>query len=312
MRGEEWLTSVPLHLQLFKAFDLAVPTYAHLAPICKLDAGKKRKLSKRQDPEANVAFFFERGYSTQGLMEYIMTLADSSFEDWRKAHPQTNLDEFYFDMSKISVAWPLFDQQKLDRINNNYLSQLPISELYQQTLERALNYAPEYANYLQAEPNYAQAAINIERFTEKDPKRYTTYQDVKEQSINFFDQEREKNRSQREAELKAFLASFEKAATLKEHTAACLQEYQTVFSLETDTLTRFEQLKEIWEKHGFAPNNATFKTGNYLAKVGDIAMILRILLLNTRKTPDLCSLMKVMGKERVIQRISSFFPWNQR
>lgn len=104
MRGEEWLTSVPLHLQLFKAFDLAVPTYAHLAPICKLDAGKKRKLSKRQDPEANVAFFFERGYSTQGLMEYIMTLADSSFEDWRKAHPQANLDEFYFDMSKISVA----------------------------------------------------------------------------------------------------------------------------------------------------------------------------------------------------------------
>ncbi len=304
MRGEERLTSVPLHLQLFKAFDLTPPIYAHLAPICKLDQGKKRKLSKRHDPEANVAFFFEKGYSTQGLIEYIMTLADSNFEDRRKDHSEEDLNKFHFDLAKISTSWPLFDQQKLNRINNSYLSKIPTEELYQQVLERATTYQPEYAKLLIEQPDYAKSAINIERFTEKDPKRYTTYADVMHQTLLFFDApfaEENAEHTQREN-----FASISQIEIYQQHTEAVnafLDDYLEQFNLETDTLTRFEQLKKIWQAHGFAPNNAEFKTGNYKGKAGDLAMILRILLLKAKQTPDLFSVMKVMGKERVKQRI---------
>jgi glutamyl-tRNA synthetase len=103
-RGDEWLPSVPLHLQLFSAFDLSAPKYAHLAPVCKMDEGKKRKLSKRHDPEANVAFLFEKGYAAQGIIEYIMTLLNSNFEDWRRDNQNADLSDFHLSFDTMNVA----------------------------------------------------------------------------------------------------------------------------------------------------------------------------------------------------------------
>lgn len=198
-RGEEWLTSVPLHLQLFDAFGLRAPKYAHLATICKIDAetGKKRKLSKRHDPEANVHFFFEKGYSTQGLIEYILTLASSSFEDWRRENPLLPISDFDFRLDKMNVSGPLFDEVKLNWVNNAYLSAISTPELYQQTLAWAEEFQPEFSTYLKQYPEYAEAAMNIERHTEKDPKRFTLYSDVQHQLLFFFDTEWEKGRAQR-------------------------------------------------------------------------------------------------------------------
>lgn len=190
LRGEEWLTSVPLHLQLFSMFRFQAPKYGHLAPICKLEDGKKRKLSKRKDPEANVEYFFEEGYAPDAVLSYIMTLADSSYEDWQRAHPDQDFRAFSFTLGKMNVAGPLFDFVKLQSINNSYLSQLSTEELYIQGLHWAKNHNPELAKLMEAHPNYTLNALNIERHTEKDPKRFTLYTDIEKNILFFYDEKR--------------------------------------------------------------------------------------------------------------------------
>jgi glutamyl-tRNA synthetase len=251
-RGDEWLPSVPLHLQLFEAFHLPAPKYAHLAPVCKLDEGKKRKLSKRHDPEANVAFLFEKGYSAQGIIEYIMTLLNSNFEDWRRDNPDADLSAFSLSFATMNVAGPLFDEVKLQWINTGYLSKISTEELFVQTLAWAKEYAPAFASLLLSDEAYAKAAINIERHTEKDPKRFTLYSDVQNQILFFFDEEREKGAESR----KALLAENENFGKLQDF----VREYAEVVDLDTDdVLVWFEQLKQIGKKYGYAANNAEFK-----------------------------------------------------
>lgn len=190
LRGEEWLTSVPLHLQLFSMFGFQAPKYGHLAPICKLEDGKKRKFSKRKDPEANVEYFFEAGYAPDAVLSYIMTLADSSYEDWQREHPDQNFRAFSFTLGKMNVAGPLFDFVKLQSINNTYLSQLSTEELYTQGLNWAKNHNPELAKLMETHTDYTLAALNIERHTEKDPKRFTLYTDIEKNILFFYDEER--------------------------------------------------------------------------------------------------------------------------
>jgi glutamyl-tRNA synthetase len=249
-RSEEWLTSVPLHLQLFKAFELPAPQYCHLAPICKLDEGKKRKLSKRKDPEANVEYFFESGYPAQALLEYIMTLADSAYEDWQRENEDKSFMDFQFSLEKMNVAGPLFDFVKLQNISNIYLSKISTEELYNQGLERAEKYKPELANLMKKDPEYTKSALNIERHTEKDPKRFTLFTDIEKNILFFFDE--------KWPEIKANKPEFPEnipAETWK----AFAEDYANNYDISGDVLTWFEQLKEIGKKYGFAANNAEFK-----------------------------------------------------
>ena len=293
-RSEEWLTSVPLHLQLFNAFNLPAPQYCHLAPICKLDEGKKRKLSKRKDPEANVEFFFEWGYPAQALLEYIMTLADSSYEDWQRENEDKSFMDFQFSIEKMNVAGPLFDFVKLQNISNNYLSKISTEELYNQGLEWAEKYHQELANLMKKDPEYTKAALNIERHTEKDPKRFTLYADIEKNILFFFDE--------KWSEIKANKPEFPEnipAETWK----AFAEDYAQNYDLSGDVLTWFEQLKEIGKKYGFAANNAEFKQWGFIWKVGDLAMFLRIQLCWAKQTPDLFSVMKVLGDKRIKERL---------
>jgi glutamyl-tRNA synthetase len=247
-RGDEWLASVPLHLQLFEAFQLPAPKYAHLAPVCKMDEGKKRKLSKRHDPEANVAFLFEQGYSVQGILEYLMTLADSSFEDWRRENPDADFFEFHFSLDKMNVAGPLFDEVKLNWVNNSYLSKISTEELFAQTLAWAREYAPEFASLLLSDAEYAKAAINIERHTEKDPKRFTLYPDVQNQILFFFDEEWENGAEVRKELLNPQPSATPLSGGSMGHSVLqdFVREYVEVVDLETnDVLVWFDQLKQI-------------------------------------------------------------------
>jgi glutamyl-tRNA synthetase len=191
-RGDEWLMSAPLHVQLFESFGLKAPKYAHLSPICKLDNGKKRKLSKRHDPEANVRFLLEQGYAVQGILDYVLNVTNSNFEDWRREHPDASLLEFDLKMDKMSSAGPLFDEVKLNWVNNNYLSHISTEQLFKETLHWAKSFQPAFASLLASNVDYAKAAMNIERHTEKDPKRFTLYGDVQQQLLFFFDSEWEK------------------------------------------------------------------------------------------------------------------------
>lgn len=293
-RSEEWLTSVPLHLQLFKAFELPAPQYCHLAPICKLDEGKKRKLSKRKDPEANVEYFFESGYPAQALLEYIMTLADSAYEDWQRENEDKSFMDFQFSLEKMNVAGPLFDFVKLQNISNIYLSKISTEELYNQGLERAEKYKPELANLMKKDPEYTKSALNIERHTEKDPKRFTLFTDIEKNILFFFDE--------KWPEIKAYKPEFPEnipAETWK----AFAEDYAKNYDISGDVLTWFEQLKEMGKKYGFAANNAEFKQWGFIWKVGDLAMFLRIQLCWAKQTPDLFSVMKVLWDKRIKERL---------
>lgn len=197
LRGEEWLTSVPLHLQLFKLFGLQAPHYGHLAPICKLEDGKKRKLSKRKDPEANVEYFFEAGYAPQAVLEYLLTLADSGYEDWQRTNENRSFSDFSFSLEKMNVSGPLFDFVKLQSINNNYLSGLSTKDLYTQGLAWAEKYSPKLAKLMNENPDYTLAALDIERHTDKDPKRFTLYSDIEKNIRFFYDTERVEIKNQK-------------------------------------------------------------------------------------------------------------------
>ena len=294
-RGEEWLTSVPLHLQLFAAFGFKAPEYAHFSAICKLEDWKKRKLSKRKDPEANVEYFFQEGYAPEAVLQYLLTLADSSYEDWQKENPDSSFLDFQFSLEKMNVAGPLFDFVKIQNINNNYLSLLSTAELYAQGLGRAEKYSPALADLMKKYPDYTQQALNIERHTEKDPKRFTLYTDISKNILFFYDEERENLKTQKPDFPENILHETRKAFA---------QEYAENFDLSWDVLTWFDQLKEIWKKYGFAANNAEFKQWGFIWKVWDLAMFLRIQLCWAKQTPDLFSVMKVMGRERVVLRLT--------
>jgi glutamyl-tRNA synthetase len=235
----------------------------------------------------------------QGILEYLMTLANSNFEDWRREYPELPLADFQFSLDKVGVAGSLFDATKLQWVNNGYLSRISTEELFQQTLEWATTYAPAFASLLQSDEAYAKAAMHIERHTEKDPKRFTLYSDVQQQMLFFFDNEWEKGAEIR----KALLAENEHFGALQDF----VRTYSEVVNLETDeVLVWFDQLKQLGKQYGYAATNAEFKEGGYIGKVGDLAMFLRIQLCNAKQTPDLFSVMKVMGKKRVVERLRAF------
>lgn len=314
IRAEERMPSVPLHIQLFNACGLPVPKYCHLAQILKLDEGKKRKLSKRKDPEANVAYFFENGYAVQWILEYLINLIDSKFEDWQKANPDKSYLDFDIKLEDMNKAGALFDLVKLQSVNNGYLSRISTEQLYNESLTWAKKYKPDLFLLMNSDPAYTQSALNIERHTlptgrqaPKDPKRFSTYADIENQLRFFYDSEREKMCW----ELKPSPTSAGKVVESwgfqynNELMKKFVAEYTSVLDLGMPVEDWFAQLKEVGKKYGFAGNNAEFKEGGYIWKIGDLAMFLRIQLCCATQTPDLYSVMQVMGKERVIKRLQA-------
>ena len=297
IRAEERMPSVPLHLQLFAACGLQAPIYCHLAQILKLDEGKKRKLSKRKDPEANVAYFFENGYAVQGILEYLINLIDSKFEDWQKENLDKTYVDFEIKLEDMNKAGALFDLVKLQSVNNGYLSRISTPRLYEESLARAQTYKPELAQLMLSDPAYTQAALNIERHTPKDPKRFSTYADIEAQLRFFYDTEWEKLQSTKPA-LPEIITH--------ESMQKFIPEYMEKLDLTMSVEEWFAQLKEIGKTYGFAPSNAEFKEWGYIGKTGDLAMFLRIQLCCATQTPDLYSVMQVLGKERIEHRLQSF------
>ncbi len=243
IRGEEWLTSVPLHIQLYEVFGFTPPQRCHLPLILKLDDGKKRKLSKRSDPEASIEYLFEQGYAPDGIVSFALSLINSNFEDWIKANPQSHYSAFEMKLDKIGSSGVLFDMDKFNFVNNIYLSKISNQQLFDETLIRATTYRPDFANLMKSGPEYALAAISIERHTELDPKRFNTYKDVESQVRFFFDGEYTKllaNRPTRPEMITPDLAN--KFGT----------EYGQKLDLSLSKEERFIQLKEIGKNYGFA------------------------------------------------------------
>ena len=243
---------MPLHLQLFGAFGFQAPQYAHLAPILKLDNGNKRKLSKRHDPEADVSFLFKQGFSMQGILEYLLTIIDSSFEAWQQANPDKDYHDYEISLDRMNKSGALFDEVKLQSVNNNYLSRISTEELYNQALNWAEEYRPHLAEVMKRDPEYTKAALGIERHTEKDPKRFTTFQDIETQLLFFYDDEWEKLN-----ETKPVLPDIFTPELIQ----SFVDQYSLQLNLDLSLEDWFAQLKEIGKPLGFAATNGDFKEG---------------------------------------------------
>lgn len=292
IRGDEWISSVPLHIQLFKACGYKVPKYAHVAPIMKEENGGKRKLSKRKDPEAAVTFYQEKGYPKESVNEYIMTLANSNFEDWRKANINADILSFPFNLKKMSVSGALFDIVKLNDVSKNIISRMTAERVYSYTLEWAEKYDNEFYGIFAKNVSYGTAILNIDRETPKPRKDITCFDEVKDYVSYFYDE--------------LYTPDYTMPENISsEDAAAILKTYKSVYNASDSKDEWFGRIKGMCESLGFTPNVKEYKKNPDLYKghVGDVSTVIRIAITSRRNTPDLYSIMQLLGKDNVEKRI---------
>lgn len=292
LRGDEWISSVPKHIQLFKILGFKPPKYGHISPIMKLDNGAKRKISKRKDPEAAVRFFAEQGFDSECVIEYLMTIASSDFEDWRRANPDASYKDFKFNLKKMSVSGALFDENKLLDVSKNCVAKLSGAELYEKITAWASEFDEEYYKILTRNPDYTKSVFAIDRDGAKPRKDIAKWNETKDYYSYMFNE--------------LFVPSFEIPENVTIQDAkAFLQIYKTVYSPTDDRQQWFERLKGIAPQIGFAADTKQYKTDpeSYKGHVGDLSTVLRIAVTGRKNTPDLCSIMQVLGKDECIKRI---------
>ena len=294
-RGDEWISSLPFHIELFKALGYEPPKYAHLATIQKEEDGKKRKISKRKDPEANVLYYTEKGIPVKAVKIYLMTLLNSNFEEWYLENPTKDLNEFTLEFSKMSTSGALFDMEKLLNISKNYLSTLSAVEVYQNTLEWAKVYDEEFANLLEKEKDVAIRTLNIERESEKPRKDFAMYSEVK-QNIWYMFKENFTNVSY----------DFQKITDLAE-IKHILQVYMDkYYDIRDDNDEWFNKVKLLCDELGYASNMKDYKKNpeNYKGNVADVSTVIRVALTTSSRTPNLKDIMEILGKEEIERRIN--------
>ena len=293
MRGDEWISSTPKHLQLFKLLGFKPPKYAHLSPIMKSENGAKRKISKRKDPEAAVHFFFEQGFLANSVVEYLMTIANSDFEDWRRANPSEDYRKFKFNLKKMSVSGALFDWDKLIDVSKGIVSKLSGEEVAEKLTVWAKEFDPEYFELLNRDPEYTKSIFSIDRDVPKPRKDIAKWDEAKAYSAYFFDELYEEN-----------LELPEKIA--KADAAAALEAYLKVYDPADDKQEWFNKIKSICPALGFAAETKEYKANPeaFKGSAGDISTVIRISITGRQNTPDLCSIMKVLGKDKCAERIN--------
>ena len=295
IRSDEWLSSVPLHLQLFHELGFKAPKYAHIAPIMKNDNGNKRKLSKRKDPEAAVEYYKEEGIPVDAVKEYLLNIANSNFENWRRANPDKSVDEFDFQLNKMSVSGALFDMVKLLDIGKTVISKMSAEEVYENALEWAKEYDKELEEMLE-DKEYSLKVLGIERGNKKPRKDIAKWSDVKNSIIYMYDEK--------------FFASdvtynYAKISD-KEEIRKILQSYiEKYFDINDDKDMWFNKIKDLAEEMGYAREVKEFKANpeNWPGHVGDISTVLRVALTGRQNTPDMYEIMQVLGKNSIIKRL---------
>lgn len=294
LRGDEWISSVPKHIQLFKILGFKPPKYGHISPIMKLDNGAKRKISKRKDPEAAVHFFAEQGYDSECVIDYLMTIAASDFEDWRRANPDASYKTFKFNLKKMSVSGALFDEVKLIDVSKNRVSKLNSTQVYSKITDWAQEFDKEYFDVLTKNPEYTKSVFAIDRDVPKPRKDIAKWSESREYFSYMFNE--------------FFVPCYELPENLNADDAkAFLEKYTAVYSTDDDRQAWFDKIKAIAPQIGFAAETKEYKANPdaYKGHAGDLSTVLRIAVTGRRNTPDLCSIMQVLGKDECLKRINN-------
>lgn len=295
IRGEEWISSVPKHIALFRACGYKAPKFAHTPQVMKIDeeTGDKRKLSKRKDPEAAVSYFVEEGFPKESLIEYLLTLISSGFEDWRRANPGVPAMEYPFNLKKMASSGCLFDLVKLNDVSKNVISVMNAKQIYEAVAEWAKAYDEEFYKIFTADPAFSTAAVNIDRENPKPRKDIAKWSEVRDYFSYLYKE--------------LYAPDFTLPENIsKEDAAAIVAEYAKIVSLEDDKDQWFAKIKDMCEPLGFTPNVKEYKKTPELFKghVGDISTVIRIALTSRRNTPDLYSIIKLLGADEVKARLA--------
>ena len=296
IRSDEWLSSVPLHLQLFHELGFKAPKYAHISPIMKNDNGNKRKLSKRKDPEAAVSYYKEEGIPVLAVKEYLLNIANSTFENWRRANPDKSIDDFDFNLNKMSVSGALFDMVKLLDIGKTVISKMTAEEVYNCAMEWANEYDKELAEMLENK-EYSLKVLGIERGNKKPRKDISKWSDVKNSIIYMYDDKFFAG------DVAYDYGKISDKAEVEKITKTYINEY---FNINDDKDTWFNKIKDLAEKLGYAREVKEYKAEpeKWPGHVGDISTVLRVKLTGRQNTPDMYEIMQVLGKDSVERRLN--------
>ncbi len=295
-RGDEWLSSVPIHLQLFYVLGFKAPKYAHIAPIMKEDEEThgKRKLSKRKDPEAAVSFYAEAGYPAGAVNEYLMTIANSNYEDWKRTNKTETIDKFPFALGKMSKAGALFDLVKLHDISKTYISTLDTETVYNAVLAWSNVYDEELYRLITDDPDYARRIFSIERGNKKPRKDIGKWSEVKDYIAYFYDD--------------LFNGEYENIPNVtSEDARAILERYLKIYDPDGAAEDWFPQVQALAEELGFARSPKDYKAepDRYKGHAGDVSSVIRVAVTGRRNTPDLYSIMQTLGGSKVRERITA-------
>ena len=291
VRGDEWLPTLPFHIQLFKALGFKLPKYVHIGPLMKMDGTSKRKLSKRKDPELALTFYKAEGFPVKAVYEYIMTILNSNFEDWRRANPDAPAETFKFSPKKLNPAGSLFDYAKLTDVSKNVISKMSAEEVCALLTEWANEFDPDFGAKLNADPAFATSILAIGRGGKKPRKDLAVWKDAKEYMGFFYDEYLQKP---------VFDEKFDKAVVVD-----ALNRFLAVFDIQDDASVWFEKVKTITTDMGFTTDMKAYKADPtaFPGTVADISTFIRQAVTGKTNSPDLYTVMQILGYERTVERI---------
>ena len=293
-RSDEWVSSVPLHLQLFYVAGFKAPKYAHTAPLLKQDGESKRKLSKRKDPEAAVSYYTEEGFPKDSVKEYLMNIANSTFEMWRKQNKEAELKDFPFDIKKMGVSGALFDIVKMADVSKNVISQYSAERIYEEAYNWGKTYDQELCEMLE-DKDYSLKVLGIERRKNKPRKDIAKWSDVKNSIYYMYPEKFDKNTT----------FEYQKISDETEINKIIKTYFEKYYDENDDKETWFNKIKDLSEDLGYSREVKEYKANpeKYKGHVGDISTVIRVKLTGRCNTPDLYEIMNVLGKEEILRRI---------
>ena len=293
VRGDEWMATLPFHIQLFQALGFKLPKYVHIGPLMKMDGTSKRKLSKRKDPELALTYYKAEGFPIAAVREYIMTILNSNFEDWRRANPDADLDDFKFSPKKLNPAGSLFDYAKLVDVSKNVISRMDAETVYTLLTEWAQEFDPDFGAKLANDPEFATKILAIGRGGKKPRKDLAVWKDAKEYMGFFYDEY---------LTAPVFDEKFQKA-TIK----TALEKFVNLYDYNDDSAVWFDKVKAITESLGFTTDMKAYKADPtaFPGTVADISTFIRQAVTGKTNAPDLHTVMQILGAERSIARINA-------
>ena len=296
VRGEEWLSSLPIHIELFEKLGFTPPVYCHTAQLMKLDEnGNKRKLSKRKDPELSLDYYKEMGYHPAAVREYLLTILNSNYEEWRKENPEADINDFPFSLKKMSTSGALFDLDKLSDVSKDTLVRIPAAELYDFLLDWAKEFRPDAAGLIADNKDMVTAALDIGRSGNKPRKDLVCASQMFDFISFFFDEF---------FEVKDDLPEQVSPADCKE----ILSRYLDTYDHSDDQPSWFDKIRDIATGLGYAAKPKDYKKNpdDFKGHVGHVSTAIRLALTGKTQSPDIWEIQQILGEEKTRQRVTAY------